>query len=124
MDPTRLFAVAFGAGALGLLLAPHVARSEPEAGGEITTRSVEYTAQCFVDSVTERRYCERKSDVARLIDCTEAANLLACRVEYMQLMGRSGWTLVRVAGGTTTDWYESPLFFYERVTLRTVGAAE
>ena len=123
MDGNRLLALVLGALALGWVLAPGPARSEPEAP-LATTRTVEYTAQCFVDTVTERRYCERKSDVARLIDCTEAETILTCRMEYMQLMGRSGWSLVRVGGGTTGDWYESPLFFYERVTQRTAASAE
>lgn len=118
MDAMRTAVLVLGAAALGGFFAPRAAHSEPTPA-EVTTRTVEYTAQCFVDTVTERRYCERKSDVARLIDCTEADNLLTCRMEYMQLMGRSGWALVRVAGGTTGEWYESPLFFYERVIERT-----
>jgi hypothetical protein len=100
MDSTRLLALVGSAAVLGWLLAPHAARSEPQAA-EITTRSVEYTAQCFVDSVTERRWCERRADVARLIDCTEADTLLTCRVEYMQLMGRSAWPGAPPATGTS-----------------------
>ena len=123
MDGNRVLALVVGALALGWVLAPGPARSEPELP-TATTRTVEYTAQCFVDTVTERRWCERKSDVARLIDCTTAETILTCRMEYMQLMGRSGWTLLRVAGGTTGEWYDSPLFFYERVTLRTGPSAE
>ena len=116
MDVKRWAMVTLGAAAIGWLAHPLVARSA-EKDGQVSTRVVEVTAQCFVDTSTERRWCERRADVARLVDCTERENMLSCRMEYMQLMGRSGWSLVRVGGGTYREWWEAPIFFYERVTL-------
>lgn len=125
MDNSRLVIVAIGAAALGWLAHPQYARSaDPAPATQISTPVVDYTAQCFVDSATERRYCERRADVARLVDCTDADTVLQCRMEYMQLMGKSGWTLVRVGGGTFREWWEAPLFFYERTSMRTGPVAE
>lgn len=94
------------------------ARSAPTPTGPLLTQIVENTAQCFVDNATERKWCERRSEVARLVDCVGTDSKLKCRIEHMNAMGEAGWRLVRTGGGSFSEWYDAPLFFYERVTLR------
>jgi len=123
MNNTRIVATALGALTLGWLARSPAAKGEPVKAA-VTTPTVEYTAQCFVDNATMHGYCQRRADVARLVDCTSADTRLQCRMQYMQLMGKSGWTLVRVGGGSYREWWDAPLFFYTRTITRTEGAPQ
>jgi hypothetical protein len=122
MDRVRI-ALAVVAGALlVLLLQPRAADSAP---GEdwAPNRRVEYTAVCFVDNPTERRWCERRAEVARtVVECDREETILTCRMANMNVMGQEGWALVRTSEGSYRQWWEPPLFFYERVTWRPPGA--
>ena len=105
-----------------LLLQPRAADS---AAGEewAPNRQVEYTAVCFVDNPTERRWCERRADVVRLVvECTPENSELSCRMANMNEMGKEGWAFVRTSEGSYRQWWEPALFFYERVTWRTPEA--
>lgn len=113
MDTARL-ALAFTAGALVFALA----RAPVASGEEITpTRTVEYAAHCFIDNQGERRWCERHP-FARPVDCTREEDKLGCRIQYMNAMGMEGWAFMREGDGRYDHWYDSTLYFYERVTVK------
>jgi len=118
MDRVRIALAAAAGGLLVVLLQPWPADSA--AGAEAAAeRRVEYTAVCFVDNPTERRWCERRSDVVRMVvECSPEESELACRMANMNDMGREGWQFVRTSEGSYRQWWEPALFFYERVSWR------
>jgi len=118
MDRVRIALAVAAGGLLVLLLQPRPADSAPGAE-PAPDRRVEYTAVCFIDNPTERRWCERRADVVRMVvECGPEESELACRMANMNDMGREGWQFVRTSEGAYRQWWEPSLFFYERVTWR------